>query len=80
MKARASILELLGRREAGRTICPSEAARFMDENEWRGLMDKVRAAGRVLADEGLIEVCQGGKPVDPREATGPIRYRLKEQP
>jgi len=70
-----AILALLEER-AG-SICPSEAARAVDPDDWRDRMEDVRSAGRRLADQGRLEVCQGGEPVDPEAARGPIRYVLK---
>jgi len=46
-----------------------------DEAEWRPLMEPVREAARRLAARGRIEVVQGGRPVDPATAHGPIRLR-----
>ena len=41
-------------------------------------MDATRQAAARLADEGRIEVTQGGAPVDPRNHRGPIRLRLTD--
>lgn len=71
--ARAAILDLLVRRRAEATICPSEAARLCDADEWRDLMIPVRSAARELAAHGIIEVTQHGRPVDIEAARGPIR-------
>ena len=77
-QARAAILELLGRRDPGLTICPSEAARALGGDEgFRELMPLVREAAGVMAEEGEIEVTQAGEVVDVRSARGPIRLRLK---
>ncbi len=69
---------LLAQRDAGRTICPSEAARALAE-DWRPLMDPVRERAYALADAGRLEVTQGGRVVDGRAAKGPIRLRLPEE-
>jgi len=71
-----AIFDLLSRRAAGRTICPSEAARALDPTEWRPLMDAVREVAFELADDGRLEVTQKGQVVDGRSARGPIRLRL----
>jgi hypothetical protein len=71
----AAILELLDQRGAGKTICPSDAARHVDSGNWRPLMEPVRAAGQRLAARGEIEVTQKGRVVDPLHAKGAIRYR-----
>jgi nucleoid-associated protein YgaU len=76
-----TILRLLGERGAGKTICPSEAARAVtgsDERaEWDPLMEPSRAAARRLVAQGRLLVTQGGVVVDPSKAKGPIRLRLR---
>lgn len=73
-----AILALLARRAEGRTICPSEAARAVagEGDDWRALMDPVRAAAARLVATGRIEVTQKGRVVDIGAARGPIRLRL----
>ena len=76
----AAILRLLGERGAGKTICPSEAARAVagEEREaWEGLMEPARAAGRRLVAEGKIVITQGGRVVEGSTAKGAIRLRLR---
>jgi len=74
---RRALLDLLSERGPATSICPSEVARRLTpDGDWRDLMTAVRDAGRILADEGLIEVTQKGQRVDPETARGPIRYRL----
>jgi hypothetical protein len=69
------ILDLLARRAPGDTICPSEVARALGGDDWRELMEPVRAAGRRLAGAGRVVVTQHGTAVDPEAARGPIRFR-----
>lgn len=76
-RIRATILDLLQRRDPGKTICPSDAARALAGERFRPLMAPVRDVAATLADEGQIEVTQRGRPVDPRGARGPIRLRLR---
>ncbi|MDX2393697.1 DUF3253 domain-containing protein [Streptomyces sp. DK15] len=75
-----AILELLERRGPTASICPSDAARAVyegDDDGWRALMEPARrAAGRLVA-AGDVEITQGGRPVDPTEARGPIRIRIR---
>ena len=74
--ARAAILDLLARREPGRTICPSEAARALGGDAgFRPLMPLVREAAAGLVADGRIEVTQRGRVVDLATARGPIRLR-----
>jgi hypothetical protein len=74
-----AILKLLDRRGAGRTICPSEAARLVSGSEvqadWQPLMQPARSAARRLVAKGTIVITQGGRIVDPSTAKGPIRLR-----
>lgn len=71
----AAIDGLLARRAAGRTICPSDAARALDPEAWRERMDAVRAVAFAMADRGELEITQRGVVVDGRAARGPIRLR-----
>lgn len=70
-----TILELLEQRRRGATICPSEAARAVFPDGWRGEMEATREAARRLVARGEIEITQKGRPVDPNTARGPIRLR-----
>ena len=76
-----SILELLGQRGAGKTICPSEAARAVagteERSAWEPLMEPARAAARRLVALGRVDVLQAGHVVDASTAKGPIRLRLR---
>jgi hypothetical protein len=74
-KLETAILELLDERGAGKTICPSEAARAVAPDDWKELMEPARAASRRLVSAGKIEITQGGVVVDPSRAKGPIRLR-----
>ncbi len=75
--AEAAILELLAARDAGKTICPSEAARALaGDADFRPLMDPVRDAARGLVARGELEVTQRGEVVDLDRVRGPIRLRL----
>ncbi|MEL6330914.1 MAG: DUF2256 and DUF3253 domain-containing protein [Planctomycetota bacterium] len=69
----AAIVSLLDARGAGKTICPSEAARAVDPEGWRGLMEPARRAARRLVDAGRVVITQHGVVVDPSTARGPIR-------
>ncbi len=78
--AERAILDLLARRDPGKTICPSDAARALGgDSGFRPLMGLVRDAARGLVADGRIEVTQRGEPVDLDRARGPIRLRLRRQ-
>ncbi len=72
-KLEAAITGLLGGRSG--TNCPSEAARTVDPDGWRELMETARMAARRLVAAGAVEIVQGGRVVDPSTAKGPIRIR-----
>ena len=75
-KLEAAVLDLLGQRRSGDTICPSEAARAVGGDHWRDRMEPARCAARRLAARGIVQVTQGGRVVDPSNFRGPIRLRL----
>jgi len=76
--AETAILDLLSRRDPGKTICPSDAARALGGDEgFRPLMPLVRDAARALVADGRIEVTQSGHPVDLDAARGAIRLRAR---
>jgi hypothetical protein len=70
-----TILELLARRAEGKTICPSDAARALDD-DFRPLMEPVRQVARDMVQRGALEVTQSGRVVDIDTARGAIRLRL----
>jgi hypothetical protein len=76
---RDEILRQVEQRGPEKTICPSEVARKLEtqSTEWRDLMPLVRHVGCELESEGTIQIFQKGSPVlDPKNARGPIRYRI----
>ncbi len=72
-EARDAILKLLSERSADKTICPSEAARAIGGEDWRDLMPTIHAAARALAEEGIVELRQGGQRVGTEGIVGPYR-------
>jgi hypothetical protein len=74
-----TILALLARRDPGKTICPSDAARALGGDDgFRPLMPLVREAAAQLVARGELEVTQSGEVVDLAAARGPIRLRLPD--
>lgn len=71
-----AILSLLTQRGAGKTICPSEAARRVSPDDWRPLMNATRRVAATMASEGRLVATQRGEPVDLASVRGPIRLRL----
>ncbi len=70
-----AITDLLDARGAGKTICPSEAARRVDPEDWRPLMEPARRAAGRLVEAGEVEMTQQGQVVDPATVRGPVRLR-----
>jgi len=78
-RIREAIIELLEKRDPGKTICPSEASRavFGTKGNEREYMDRTRDVVREMVGEGAVEVCQRGEAVDMDAVKGPIRLRKK---
>jgi hypothetical protein len=73
----AALLAIVHQRGPLSSACPSEVARQLLPNGWRGLMPRVRDVAASLALRGLLEIAQGGKAVSPQGPwRGPIRVRL----
>lgn len=75
-KLKEEIITLAKRRGPDKTICPSEAARAVDSDNWRTLMEDIRDAAQSLQEKGFITVEQNGEPVDLNEVSGPVRLRI----
>lgn len=76
---RAAVLDLLNRREAGKSISPTEAARALagsDEGQWNRLMKPLRAVAVEMAKAGELDILRKGKPVDPSNFRGVYRLAL----
>ncbi len=70
------ILALLHERGVGKSICPSEAARALDADGWRTLMEAVRNEAASMARRGELIITQGDAVLEPDALRGPIRLRL----
>lgn len=71
----AAIVRAVDARADGATVCPSEVARALidDEAGWRALMPAVRRVAAALARDGRIVATRRGVVVDAESAGGPIR-------
>lgn len=74
-KIEVVLLDLALRRGAGKTFCPSEAARLLAE-DWRPLMPVVRRVAARLQSAGALRGFQKGEVVEIEGARGPIRLGL----
>ena len=72
-----AIFDLLARRDPGKTICPSEAARAVDPGGWRRLMPQVRSTAVGLARAGRLEITRKGRLADPDALKGVYRLKLR---
>jgi hypothetical protein len=76
--------------DRSKTICPSEAAKLVaadagsardkeksHRRDWEALMEPARAAARRLVTQGQIVITQHNQIVDPANARGPIRLKLR---
>ena len=71
-----AIGDLLAARAPEASICPSEAARAVDPEGWRGLMPAARTVAGRMAAEGRVQVTQRGEVVDLAAGVrGPVRVR-----
>ncbi|MEH3036295.1 MAG: DUF3253 domain-containing protein [Sphingomonas adhaesiva] len=71
---RAATLDLLARRRAGATICPSEVARALSRDDWRAAMPSVHAAIDGLVRDGAVRLSWKGQRLATR--SGPYRIAL----
>ena len=69
----AAIRVLLRHRNPEATICPSDAARIVGGESWRGLMDTARSVAAQLAQQEIVIVRQHGLDIDLATAVGPVR-------
>lgn len=74
------VLRLVRERGAGKTICPTEAAKAAaeqrGEDDWQSRLPGVRDAAVRLATRGAAAIYRKGKPVDPDDFKGVYRIGL----
>lgn len=74
------VLRLAKERGAGKTICPTEAAKAAaqqrGEDNWQARLPGVKAAAIRLAKRGGVSIYRKGKPVDPDDFKGIYRIGL----
>lgn len=75
--AQAAIARLLDRRGAGKSICPSEAARLLagDGGDWRAQMAQIHDAVDALLDAGEVRLSWKGEWLDRRRGAYRIARR-----
>ncbi|MEM6392974.1 MAG: DUF3253 domain-containing protein [Planctomycetota bacterium] len=71
-----AILHLITDRGPTKTICPAEAARLLDPEDWRPHLPAIHSAAKQLHATGQITVTQRGQPINSATARGPIRLGL----
>jgi hypothetical protein len=72
------IMSMAKKRGLDKTFCPSEIARQLasKEDQWRSLMEPVRAAAAKRIEKGQLVCKQNGEIADIRTAKGPIRLQI----
>ncbi|WP_421786067.1 DUF3253 domain-containing protein [Hyphobacterium sp.] len=73
----AAILRLAEARGPGKSICPSEAARELDPENWRSRLSAVREGAVRLALGGRVDILRKGKAVDPTDFKGVYRIAIR---
>lgn len=76
----AAILSTAIHRGAEKSTCPSEIARMLFPDDWRGHMRRVLAVAIDLHKRGDIVITQRGVPVDVEHIKGPVRFTMGENP
>lgn len=70
----ATMRAMLRSRNPDATVCPSDVARIVGGQAWRGSMDEVRGIAAELVTDGVVEIRQGGRAVpEDADIVGPIR-------
>ena len=69
----AATRALLRHRDPDKTICPSDAARVVGGDAWRSVVPLAREVAVGLHTDGVVEIRQRGRRVDPSSARGPLR-------
>lgn len=72
---RARTAAMRGRQQQP-TICPSDVARTIAGEDWRGSLQLVRDVAAELVAQGSLRVLQRGREVSVQVAKGPIRLAL----
>lgn len=68
-----STVKALLRHRGTSTICPSDVARVVGGDQWRGRMDDVRRVAATLAEANRVVITQRGEAVDLSAVKGPVR-------
>lgn len=77
LRLAAAIRTLLRKRGHPKTICPSDAARVCDGNDWHSLMKDAKQVALQMVEAGWLEITQKGQLVS-RPFKGAIRLRQVE--
>jgi hypothetical protein len=72
----AAIMKLCRQARVGTSVAPGDVARKLAGEDWHRALPAVKRRAARLADEGVIVILRKGKPVEPAQAKGVIRYAL----
>jgi hypothetical protein len=72
----AHILEMC--RDAGPEshVRPEDVAMSLTDDNWQGLLKRIRIAAKKLAQGGAVVILRKGKPTDPEDFKGVYRLRI----
>ncbi len=70
-----AMLQIAAERGPEKSLCPTDVARAVSAEDWRPLLGAVRKVAADLARQGKIEILRKGKPINPDEMLGVIRFR-----
>jgi len=67
-------------RERGllKSVCPSEIARMLFQNDWRSHMEQIRKVAIALEKLGKVIITQNDIPVSTDFIEGPIRIKISK--
>ena len=75
-----TILDLLSKLPAGKSIDPSEVAKIIQPERWQRVLGQVRSTAVGMARAGTVVIRRHGKPADPDSFRGVYRLRLPDAP
>jgi hypothetical protein len=74
-----AIISIATQRGHEKSTCPSEIARMLFPDDWRGHMQDVLQVAIQLHIQGKAVITQKGKPIDVKHIKGPIRIKINRQ-
>ena len=57
-------------------VRPEDIAMSLTDDNWQGLLSRIRIAAKKLAEGGAVVILRKGKPADPEDFKGVYRLRI----